>query len=400
MPSPQYLHLLFNPTLKVAGETVHGEVHLNFPSLMKDEIEAVYVKLQGFVYTQIYRQITPNIDGRRDQRMELVNQSVCVWKQDERVYPPTGSETLKRQFTFKLPDNLLPSFECGKRGNQGGRVRYFVQAFGKRPAASWRADPSVVMPFPVFPSLSSGAELRETLRQGWRGSWRSFSQEKDIRRGIWGEHSHVKATLTIPRIDALPVLTPIPYTLTITTHSKPMKRSENDSIPTNLIFPVPPNPDQVDFWVESDAFIRADTWAAAINGSVVVHLGGLGSSGTNNKVTHVEPVYAETAGKVWIPSTGDKNDQRGRWKQEIVFRSNFFLTCAPSFTSDLIDVKHNLKLRVDFPGVGNSLNMEVPVKIISSIYPPEQKAWDGPPPALELPPTYYQTIEWDHDEKK
>ena len=48
MPGEQHLHLIFNPTLKVAGETVDGEIHLNFPSLLRDRIDSVYVQLQGF----------------------------------------------------------------------------------------------------------------------------------------------------------------------------------------------------------------------------------------------------------------------------------------------------------------------------------------------------------------
>ncbi len=51
MPSEQCIHLIFNPVLRVAGETVDGEIHLNFPSLLRERIEEVYVQLQGFVDT-------------------------------------------------------------------------------------------------------------------------------------------------------------------------------------------------------------------------------------------------------------------------------------------------------------------------------------------------------------
>ena len=45
-----------------------------------------------------------------------------------------------------------------------------------------------------------------------------------------------------------------------------------------------------------------------------------------------------------------------------------------------------MKLRVDFPGMGNSLKANFPVHIVSSIRPPGERAWDGPPPELDLPP--------------
>ncbi len=47
----QTIQLLFQPTLKVAGEVIGGEVLLFFPGLMKDKVEEVHVKLRGFVLT-------------------------------------------------------------------------------------------------------------------------------------------------------------------------------------------------------------------------------------------------------------------------------------------------------------------------------------------------------------
>ena len=115
-----------------------------------------------------------------------------------------------------------------------------------------------------------------------------------------------------------------------------MRSSEKGS---GSVFPSLPRPEQVDFWVENDASFRADAWAAAINGNAVAHLGGLGSSGTTNQVTNVDPVNVQTADAVWIPAEEDKKDDRGRWKQEVVFRSTFFLNCAPSFESATLNVK-------------------------------------------------------------
>lgn len=43
--------LKYNSVLRVAGEVIEGEVHLHFPTLMKDKVEEVHVKLRGSVYT-------------------------------------------------------------------------------------------------------------------------------------------------------------------------------------------------------------------------------------------------------------------------------------------------------------------------------------------------------------
>lgn len=146
------------------------------------------------------------------------------------------------------------------------------------------------------------------------------------------------AQFTIPKVDALPVLTPIPYTLRIITESKIMKSHEKDPIALGAIFPTPPTVDQVALWIENDAFIRTENWAAAINGKVVAHLGGLGCSNTSKQGPSTAPVQVEVADKTWVPSEAE-NDGKGRWKQETVFKSTFFLNCAPSFDSETINAK-------------------------------------------------------------
>lgn len=45
------IQLVFQPTLKVAGEVIDGAVHLNFPGLSREKIEEVHVKLRCVVDT-------------------------------------------------------------------------------------------------------------------------------------------------------------------------------------------------------------------------------------------------------------------------------------------------------------------------------------------------------------
>lgn len=51
--------------------------------------------------------------------------------------------------------------------------------------------------------------------------------------------------------------------------------------------------------------------------------------------------------------------------------------------------QHFLRLKVCFPGIGNNLQADIPIRITSGMVTPteaEAPAYDGPPPALNLPP--------------
>jgi hypothetical protein len=50
-PELPAISLMFDGRMRVAGEVLAGEVHLNFPILMKDKVEEVHIKLRGSVYT-------------------------------------------------------------------------------------------------------------------------------------------------------------------------------------------------------------------------------------------------------------------------------------------------------------------------------------------------------------
>ncbi|KAI0802031.1 hypothetical protein BC629DRAFT_1252909, partial [Irpex lacteus] len=284
----------------VAGETIQGEVHLNFPGLIRDKINEVHVKFRGYVYT--YQRL----------QVPLIHENISLWEQGVGTSscPSPGSDILIRPFSFKLPSTLLPSCEYGGLNTYVCNVRYFVQVVGRRPG-KLKLNERHLVAFPVLPALTSGAKLRETFQQGWRGPWRATAQEKDVRRGIWGDHSHVKVTLDLPDIEVIPIFTSIPYTITITTHTKPMARDEG--ITDDSLFPVPPTkPEEVSFWLESDVFMKTKSWTANRNDN-----------------------FVQTLDKVWIPE-GEKKAGRGRWKQEVVFRSKLRLNCAPSFDSETL----------------------------------------------------------------
>lgn len=49
------VRLVFDPRVRVEGETVEGEVHLYFPTLREDNIEEVHIKLRGSLQTYVPR---------------------------------------------------------------------------------------------------------------------------------------------------------------------------------------------------------------------------------------------------------------------------------------------------------------------------------------------------------
>ena len=123
----------------------------------------------------------------------LIHENISIWKRgvDSSSYPVPDSDILVRPFSFTLPSTLLPSCKYDGLHTSTFNIRYFVQVVGQY-QSRLKVKTRKSLPFPVLPALSSGADIREALQQRWRGPWRSIVQEKNVRRGLWGEHSHVK----------------------------------------------------------------------------------------------------------------------------------------------------------------------------------------------------------------
>ncbi|PSR74839.1 hypothetical protein PHLCEN_2v9553 [Hermanssonia centrifuga] len=375
---PEAITLVFARKLRVAGEILEGEIHLDFTELTRDKIEEVHVKLRGSIFTKITRQRGQNSITRRE-RIELVRDTVSVWRHGG-AYPPPGTHILKLPFHFTLPSNLLPSCEFSGYRKEG-TVGYSIEVVGAR--SGFRFDKRTLCPMPVLPADPRGAELSRELRAGWTGDWRTVEFARKIRRGIWGDYSHVKMALVIPSLDVLPIFTPIPFTLNVVTVSKPMKREETPE--GESVFPAPPlTPKGAEFRLERNVYVRTHNWATTSDGNPVAVLGGLAPTAPNPKF--YDHVQVEGMEKVWLPALGDEKKQKGSWKQEVTFRSTFMLTCPPSFESPSMVVTYVMQLKVGFPGIGNDLEGRFPIRIVSSMQPPGAGAWDGPPPELDLPP--------------
>ena len=131
---------------------------------------------------------------------------------------------------------------------------------------------------------------------------------------------------------------PIPFTINISTTTKPMRKEETP--PDGSIFPEPPHSaPELDFKLTRKLEIHAENWEEKDSHKVVM-LGGLGEvSGHGSSNTP----RVEVLDNVWIPDTGhgrrDEKKHKGSWRQETRFRSSFVLTCPPSFVSKALTLK-------------------------------------------------------------
>jgi hypothetical protein len=124
-------------------------------------------------------------------------------------------------------------------------------------------------------------------------------------------------------------------------------------------------------------------------------LSGFGGPNTNSR--HVQVTSSEP---VWLPE-GEKGEE-GKWKREVTFDSTMLLNCTPTFELDtikcsvcclfvyscntrrLMTFQYELHVEVTFPGLGNDLEFNVPIRLNSGFGPFNPNA--GPPPKLDLPP--------------
>ena len=139
-------------------------------------------------------------------------------------------------------------------------------------------------------------------------------------------------------MEAYPVSVPIPFTINISTTTKPMRKEETPA--DGSIFPEPPHSaPELDFKLTRNLEIHAENWEEKDSHKIAM-LGGLGEvsgHGSSNAPR------VEVLDNAWISDTGhgrrDEKKRKGSWRQETRFRSSFVLTCPPSFVSKALALK-------------------------------------------------------------
>ncbi|KAJ3557999.1 hypothetical protein NM688_g1171 [Phlebia brevispora] len=365
--SKEFCTLIFdNQRPRVAGELLEGEAELFLSLLSENRVLEVYVELRGTITTRL--RIPRNSGTHTTQEtVELVRTSMLLWS---RATKRTASEGyLKVPFQFILPSGIPPSCSFSKHSDLG-EIAYCIRVVGVRPVFYRNYTTNTY--FPVLPVDIRGYEVSKSFEKPWTGEWCTLEKERDLQRTPVEGFAHAKMTvksniLTFPKLDAYPILTPIPFNVDITTLSE---HTELANIPHDgrPIFPCPPTTTNstLTFRLERKVQLKAHT-LEEIHHDVVAHLGGFGS-----KSKYWHPSYTADQApleKDWVPA----DDGGGKWKQHVHFASNFVLNCAPSFESMTMGVDYSLVLKVEFPGE-NHLKIECPVDIVSNKPAPATEA--------------------------
>ncbi|KAI1791734.1 hypothetical protein LXA43DRAFT_888775 [Ganoderma leucocontextum] len=389
--APAALAVYFAPAIYTAGSVIEGEVELNFRQLREDNIDEVHVKLRGLSDTWI---ILDKVT--LTEQIKLASDNVSVWSRGG-AYPDPGSDILRFPFRFTLPEQLPPSFKY-QSSWQIAQVKYSVCAVGARKG---RLTPNRRhrVPIAVLPRDELGVSVREeAATQGWK----RFDKEDSIRKGLWGDYAKVHVELALPDIPVLPLFSDIPYTITVTTTSAPLSR-EKANADKAIYPPVPHDPHEIEFDLHQKLLFRAQDYKGKASTSVATILGG------KKEKRPQAVVDVSLPEKEWAPfnsTLGGASGGKGSWVQRATFQSTFRLNCPPAFAVHNIECNYVFVVKVPFPGMGNSLKLEVPVNVTSGIDKPLARDPSAPdaenePPILDLPPAYWdpESNDWDADEK-
>ncbi|KAI0641603.1 hypothetical protein C8Q79DRAFT_919106 [Trametes meyenii] len=374
-------------TLYVSGCAIEGEVELNFRQLAQDNIQEIHVKLRGNAKTVITRDKTTLRDN-----IDLVRDDVVLWSQGS-YYPAPGEHILRVPFRLQLPPDVPPSFQYGGFMKAGrASVRYSVTAVGVRPGAL-QFNRRVRVPLALVQKDEDAHQARAkftALAAGDEGRWRTDFKEEKIRRGLWGDYATVQVQLSIPDTPNLPLFVPIPFIIKVKSISAPLTHARAEAHPPDkpVFPPVPDTYGKLEFKLVRKLFIRARIFTERNTTDVVVF---------SRDITVA--VDADVPDREWVPLEGDGEkkgdkdpDAKGTWVQRATFRSTFRLDCAPSFALDIIKCEYRLAVKVPFPGLGNDIQLSMPVTVTSGIDAPVVRDDPGTqepgtnPGLLDLPP--------------
>ncbi|PSR74844.1 hypothetical protein PHLCEN_2v9558 [Hermanssonia centrifuga] len=205
------INVSFDPKRRTPGEIVEGTVLLNVPLLELRRYLEVHVKFTGSILVRI---------GLTTKRTTLFCDIAPIWKHFD--LPSSDEHIAKVPFRFTLPSELFPTGLYKNTLDGIGGVGYYIQVTGTRPG-TFKPDKHIFCPILVLTSNARGYELSKSLNGPWTGEWKTVEQRKDIRRYFRGGYASAAVAFSLPDIDVLPIHTPVPFTLKVTTFTKPME---------------------------------------------------------------------------------------------------------------------------------------------------------------------------------
>ncbi|KAF7315033.1 Arrestin-N domain-containing protein [Mycena indigotica] len=405
MPDPQAIVLNFPDFVRVAGETLQGYIDLDLGLAAQDKIEKVKIKLRGSVLTRTTeRTHAPGQEAQstthyRTQNHELVRLDQVLW--DQSSAPQGLPSVIQCPFQLPLPPNLPPSFHYS-HSNHTVTVSYSIEVVGSRHGV-FHANRRVRKIFSVVPAASPW-ELNTTaaIKQGWNGPWKPQTIKKEIRHGLFGDHSEATMELVLPDLPSFPMSVNVPFALHIWTKTKPVHQEDLDKNPK--LFPAPPQtPADSELEVKLRRQGRMQTYGKSEHFEEELQLrGGLGDK---NAVTSIRTTFDQ-------PSFTQLDGSKGIWNRAVHFEGALVIPETPSFSGEHVEWHYTLKVKMDFPGLGNILEFKIPVHINSGVAcPPLPTAPyqynvpytyplpSGPPPLMHLPQSYWSGEHHNWDEE-
>ncbi|KAJ7032777.1 hypothetical protein C8F04DRAFT_1106511 [Mycena alexandri] len=406
------LTLHFHDMTRVAGEMIQGSVELNLISAQEDNLDRLRIKFRGTIHSKITTTGYRNVDHY--QFVTLFHEDLVLWAR-ESASLDSDHHTLTLPFEFKLPENLPSSFHCWWIYRHA-TIGYSLEVVGER-AGFHRWNRRIRRLISVVPGASEKQLLaKESLRQGWNGPWQDFANEEKLRQGLWGHYSHARVRLTIPNMSSYPIATPIPFRFHVETDTKPMRISDApvDKHGKQLFPALPALASDMKLILHRRALIRVHVGAKLLTEDVEDIFPLEGSLGDATRVAAIDHVIEEPQ---WILAPGSKDEKDlGIWRRAAHFESAVAIPYAPTCSTEILDWEYHLRFVVPFPGLGNNLELEVPIHLDpGSACPPPPIGTAGasnltyadilpagpPPPMADLPPAYWAGTHhaWDVDVK-
>ncbi|KAJ7693238.1 hypothetical protein B0H17DRAFT_1200061 [Mycena rosella] len=400
------LTLHFQDWVHVAGEVLQGHVDVNVATAMQDKVENVRVKLRGSIVTKITEtehKAGPhggpgeNETHHQVQTIQLLRLDQTIWDQ---FNSPQGAQVIACPFAIQLPPNLPPSFHF-KHFNRTVVISYSLEVEGVRHGV-FHMNRRIRKIFSVVPPATPWElQANAALHQGWGGPWKPLATNKEIRHGIFGEHAQVKIELVLPDLPSFPMVTGIPYSFHVFTKTKAVHRDDLEDKHGKL-FPAPPtSPADVELVLHLRGRMRVHHKSESMEDKFDVP----GSLGDKAAVTRVRTTVDQ-------PEFVDQKGDKGHWKRAVHFDGLLSIPYVPSFTTETAEWHYFLRFKVDFPGIGNDLELEFPIQINSGAacppLPPNGYHTNvpytyplpsGPPPMMTLPPDYWsgESHNWDEE---
>ncbi|KAJ7017581.1 hypothetical protein C8F04DRAFT_1333056, partial [Mycena alexandri] len=390
--------LHFQDITRVAGETIQGHVELNVALAQGDSLEQLRIKFKGTIHSIVAQ--TGKAAIAYHSTIMLFHTKLPLWSRGA-AFPEPGTDTLVFPFEFTLPKKLPPAFHCSAT-SRSATIGYSLEVVGER-AGFYRTSRRIRRLISVVPAASQSQLLaKETLTRGWNGPWREITLEEKVRQGLWwvDRNGNIFLQLTVPDMSSYPIATAIPFKFRVQTETKPMRASDHSvDEPGKRLFPAPPAmSSDVKLILRRRAEIRIPPRTHHVEDEYPLE----GSLGDVKRVAAVHQIVEEPE---WIPMPGEKDEKgRGVWRRAINFEFTISIPYAPTCSTKILDWHYILRFIVPFPGLGNNLELEVPIHLDPGLAcPPPPIGIAGsstltyadvlpagpPPPMLDLPPAYW-----------